>query len=210
MSRVLVGKFLDKRKFPLRHIQAWVDTWFTRGRISVTKEGKLFFFQCRELQDKSDILGLYDTLKFRGALLVLKSWEPLDSYKSFNFSETAMWIKLEGIPLLINSKNLDRELFSRIGKVLHFDAESERLGLKKYYRALVWMRTKTSLIPGMFIEAQEGRPIWVDFRYEGVFLYFAKDVVELDTRVPLVLNHGEKKRIELNKPYQRRASQQHR
>ncbi|KMT09758.1 hypothetical protein BVRB_6g127390 [Beta vulgaris subsp. vulgaris] len=170
-SLILVGKFIDKRDFSTHHIQQWVDSWFTRGRIKVTKEEKLFFFHCRDMQDRSDILGLYDTMNFKGALLVLKPWRPLDSFKSFNFSESAMWIKLEGIPLLINSKSLANEIFSRIGKVLLFDELSEKPGLKKHFRALVWIKTKTPLVPGVYIEVQESRTIWIDIRYEGVFVF---------------------------------------
>ena len=73
VSLVFLGKFIDNRDFSVQHIQEWVDTWFTRGRITVTKEEKLCFFHCHEIKDKLDILGLYDTMNFRGALLILKS-----------------------------------------------------------------------------------------------------------------------------------------
>lgn len=177
VSLVLVGKFIDQRDFLVRHIQEWVDSWLTRGRITVTKEGTLYFFHCREIEAKSDILGSYDTMNFRGAFLVLKFWKPLDSFKSFNFSETTMWIKLEGIPLLINSKTLANTIFSRIDKVLHFDNASERPDLKKYFRPLVWIKTEMPLIPGLYIEVQEGRPLWVVF-VTKVSTCSANDVAE--------------------------------
>ncbi|KMT08711.1 hypothetical protein BVRB_6g139840 [Beta vulgaris subsp. vulgaris] len=171
ISLVVVGKFIDKREFSVRHIQSWVDSWITRGRIKVTKEGKLFFFHCHDMQDRFDILGLYDTMNFRGALLVLKPWKPLDSFKSFNFSETAIWIRLEGIPLVFNSKSIANELFSRIGKVLLYDENSERPGIKQYFRALVWLKIKTPIVPGIYIEVQENKTLWVSFRYEGIFVF---------------------------------------
>ncbi|KMT14848.1 hypothetical protein BVRB_3g065710 [Beta vulgaris subsp. vulgaris] len=171
VSLVLVGKFLDQREFPVRHVQDWVDLWYTRGRIIVKKEGKLFFFHCREAQDRSDILGLYDTMNFRGALLVLKAWKPLDSFKSFNFSESAIWVKIEGIPLVISSKSLANLIFSRVGKTLYFDVASGQPGIKKHFRALVWIKIKGPLLPGMYLEMQEGRTIWVDLRYEGVYVF---------------------------------------
>ncbi|KMT17159.1 hypothetical protein BVRB_2g040700 [Beta vulgaris subsp. vulgaris] len=171
ISLIVVGKFIDNREFSVRHIQSWVDSWITRGRIKVTKEGKLFFFHCRDMQDRFDILGLYDTMNFRGALLILKPWKPLDSFKSFNFSESAVWVRLEGIPLIFHSKSIANELFSRIGKVLIFDENSERPGIKKFFRALIWIKIKSPLVPGMYIEVQENRTLWVDFRYEGVFVF---------------------------------------
>ena len=171
VSLVLVGKFLDQREFPVRHVQVWVDSWFTRGRITVNKEGNLYFFHCREIQDRADILGLYDTMNFRGALLIIKAWKPLDYFKSFNFSVSTLWIKIEGIPLVIFSKSLANLIFSRVGKVLYFDEASGQPGLKKYFRALVWIKIKTPLIPGMYLEMQEVRTIWIDLRYEGVYVF---------------------------------------
>ena len=82
-----------------------------------------------------------------------------------------MWIKAEGIPLLFNSKSLANAIFSCIGKVLHFDVAFERPVFKNYFRALVWIIFKTLLIPGLYIEVQKGRPLWIDFRFEGVYVF---------------------------------------
>ena len=62
-------------------------------------------------------------------------------------------------------------IFSRVGKVLYFDEASGQPGLKKHFRALVWIKTKSPLIPGMYLEMQEGRTIWIDLRYEGVYVF---------------------------------------
>lgn len=62
-------------------------------------------------------------------------------------------------------------IFSRIGKVLHFDDASEKPGLRKVFGALVWIETKASLLPSVLKEIQEGRTVWVDIRYEGVFIF---------------------------------------
>ncbi|KMT08897.1 hypothetical protein BVRB_6g136170 [Beta vulgaris subsp. vulgaris] len=155
VSMVLVGQFIDNRDFSVRQVQEWVDSWFTRDRISVKKENNLFFFYCREQQDRTDILGLYDTMNFKGAMLIIKAWKPLDSFKSFNFSEAALWIKIEGLPIVISSKSLANLIYSRIGKVLYYDEASGQPGFKKYFRALVWIKVKSPLIPGMYLEMQE-------------------------------------------------------
>lgn len=34
VSLILVGRFIDCREFSLRHIQEWVDTRITKGRIT--------------------------------------------------------------------------------------------------------------------------------------------------------------------------------
>ena len=176
-----------------------MDSWFTRGRITVKKEGNLFFFHCREIQDRSDILGLYDNMNFRGALII-KAWKPLDSFKSFNFSESALWIRIEGLPLVICSKSLANLIFSRIWKVLYYDEASRQPRLKKHFRALVWIKIKSPLIPGMYLEMPEVRSIWIDLRSGGVYVFFARDVGESAIRAFYALYHGIKLKSPLKKP----------
>lgn len=67
------------------------------------------------------------------------------------------------------STRFAEQMLKKVGKVMRFDDASCTPGPKRYYRALVWIKLKASLIPGAFIEVQAGRSVWVDFRYEGVF-----------------------------------------
>lgn len=44
-------------------------------------------------------------------------------------------------------------------------------GFKRWIRDLVWVKLKTPLIPRCFFEYEEGRSVWVDFMFEGVFRF---------------------------------------
>lgn len=152
VSRIIVGEFLDDQDSLVGQIQSWVDSWSTRNHILVSKEDNLFFFYCREFEDKAYILGRHVTLNFQGALLILKEWRPSDSSKSLNFFETALWVKLEGLPLVLNSTLIAKSIIFCFGKFLHFDDNYQQSRVKKNYRAFVWIKLKRSLVPGVFIE----------------------------------------------------------
>lgn len=146
-----------------------MNSWISKDRIAVRKEGKYFLLFCQSLEDREDLLVLYDTMNFNGALLVLKPWRLKASSRSFNFSETAMWVKVEGVPVALSSSRFVEQVFGKIGKVMMFDAKSSEPGPKRHFRALLWLRIKVPLVPGEFIEVHQGKTIWGDFRYEGVF-----------------------------------------
>lgn len=74
-----------------------------RGYVVVWKEEDLFFFVFQDGEDYIDFMGRYPTLNFQGALMVMKSWYPAASFRSFNFSETPIWVKVEGIPLTFHT-----------------------------------------------------------------------------------------------------------
>ncbi|KMS97017.1 hypothetical protein BVRB_7g179640 [Beta vulgaris subsp. vulgaris] len=168
-NSMVVGKFLNSREFEVEEIQDRVDSWVTKARIEVRKEGKYILFFCQNLEDSEDLMALYNTINFNSALLVLKPWRLEASFRSFNFSEAAMWVKVEGIPVALSSSSFAEQLLKKLGKVMLFDDKSNAPGPKRFLRVLLWLRLKAPFIPGAFIELHQGKTIWVDFRYEGVF-----------------------------------------
>lgn len=85
-----------------------------------------------------------------------------------------MWIKVEGLPLLYNKMSVARRALDILGKVLFFDEESTSDGFKDFLRAKVEIPINNPLVPGVYFNRQEGPRAWVDFRYEGVFVYCSK------------------------------------
>lgn len=63
---------------------------------------------------------------------------------------------------------------SRIGRVLHFDNPSTSQGIKDYLRAKVIIPIDHPPVPGFYFVSENHEPDWVDFCYEGVFVYCTK------------------------------------
>lgn len=79
--------------------------------------------------------------------------------------------KSEGIPLTFHSPVVAKAMVEKIGTILKFDEKSQVLGFKKWMRALGWVRVSKPLVLGCFFEYQLGKSVWIDFRYEGGFVF---------------------------------------
>lgn len=169
-----VGKFKDKQEFEEEEIQRWVHSWRSRGAIKVKKEDSLFFFYCQNVDDHPALEGRNTTLNYRGAMLILKSWYFASSFASLNFTETRIWVKVEGLPFVYSNVEMAEIMLNKIGNILIFDEKSRQPGLKKFIRAKVWLQINKPLVSGCFLEYQVRRSVWVSFRYEGVFNFCKK------------------------------------
>ncbi|KAL2933148.1 hypothetical protein RDABS01_016267 [Bienertia sinuspersici] len=171
---MVIAQFRDNNFFMFRQIKACVDTWESRGHIEVSKDNDFYYFYFQDPGDWAVFQGQYHTLNFKGGLLILRPWSLTMSYKSINFSETAIWVKVEGIPFILSTEDFTHNILSNTGGVLHMDEESLKRGPKRYMRALVWIKLSKPLVPGCYIEYEPGNMLWVDFRYEGVFRLYNK------------------------------------
>ncbi|KAL2900058.1 Capsid protein VP1, partial [Bienertia sinuspersici] len=63
-------------------------------------------------------------------------------------------------------------LLERFGSVVYFDGESKTDGPQKVVRARVRIQLNSALIPGCYLELEQGRTKWIHFRYEGVFVFY--------------------------------------
>lgn len=81
------------------------------------------------------------------------------SFQLFNFTETDLWLKVEGIQVELCFIRFVEQLLGKVGKVMRFDDSSSSPGPKIYYRALVWVKLKSSLVPRAFIDVQKGKTL---------------------------------------------------
>lgn len=126
----ILGQFKDYKNFSAAEIQSWVNSyWFTNEEIRVEKLGKTFFFYCKDIDDRDNLLSMKNAC-FHGALLVFKCWFPSAALRSFNFSICSLWIRVEGIPLTSNRVHVAERALKKIGRVICFDEASHREGPK--------------------------------------------------------------------------------
>ncbi|KMT09187.1 hypothetical protein BVRB_6g132900 [Beta vulgaris subsp. vulgaris] len=174
LYNTVLGKVKDLREFTEQQIADWVTTsWTTHDMIQVKKVGKIFFFLCSDDRDRASLLDL-SSANFQGALILFTKCEPQNSFNSHSFQRIPIWIKVEGLPLLYNKLNVARRALEKLGTVLYFDSDSMREGFKDFLRAKVLIPINNPLVPGVYFNRQEGPRIWIDFRYEGVFIFCSK------------------------------------
>lgn len=103
--------------------------------------------------------------------MVLETWFPAASFRSFNFSEAPIWVKVEGIPLIFNNIRVAESMLLKVGSLIQFNEKSRSAGFKRWIQALVWVKVNRPLLSGCFFEYEEGKSVWVDFKYESVFRF---------------------------------------
>lgn len=171
LPMAVVGNFIDKRQFSQEQIQEWVSTcWNSHQEIIVGTVGKVFFFYCSDIDDGDNLIWKRSAC-YQGSLIIFKSWFPNTSIHSFDFSSAPLWIWIEGIPLTSNYPHVACRALNKIGRVITFDNASLAEGPKEFLRAKVYVALDKPLIPRYFFEYQVGHYQWVDFRYEGVFIF---------------------------------------
>lgn len=99
---------------------------------------------------------------------------PHASLRSHSFQRAPIWVRVEGLPLIYNKLHVARRALEKIEKILYFDNESTKEGFKDFLRAKVVIPINNPLVPGMYFNRQEGPRVWLDFRYEGIFVYCTK------------------------------------
>ena len=174
LLNAVVGKVKDVRDFQERTIQDWVYLkWTTHDEISIKKVGKLFFFFCVDNRDRENLAALGSAC-YDGALVIFSLCNAKASYHSLTFLTAPIWVRVEDLPLMYNKPHIARRALSKIGRVLYFDNKSTSPGFKDLLRAKVVIPINNPLVPGFYFDSQNGEPDWVDFRYEGVFVFCAK------------------------------------
>ena len=124
LLNAIVGKAKDVRDVKIRDIQDRVYLrWTTQDEISIKKIGKLFFFFCLDVRDRNNLDALGST-SYDGALFLFTKCRPRASFQSFNFTQSSIWVRVEGPPLIYNKPQVARRILERIRKVLYFDNTS--------------------------------------------------------------------------------------
>lgn len=113
---------------------------------------------------------------FQGALIFFLCCFPSAAIRSFNFLVCPLWVRVEGIPLTSNRAHVAGKFLEKLGRIIIFDEASLREGPKEFIRAKVYVKIHKSLILGYFYGYANNYFKWIDFRYEGVFI-FCKNMV---------------------------------
>lgn len=135
--------------------------------------GRTFFFYCTNENDRDNLLAKRFAC-FQGGLICFKCWFPSSTIRSFNFASCPLWVRVEGIPLTSNKVHVARRALEKLGRIIRFDEASLREGPKEFIRAKVYVEMHKPLIPGYFYEYSSNHFKWIDFIYEGVFVFCKK------------------------------------
>ena len=137
---VLVGKFCTERRVNLEAIRwALRSVWRTKRDFEVSDMGEnrvLFLFQEKE---DLDMVLLQGPRSFDKYILLLHKLEVGELVSSLTFHEAAFWVKIHGLPTLIQTREAGLRIGGMLGKVEKVDVGDKGFSLGCYLRIRVIM-----------------------------------------------------------------------
>ncbi|KAL2901420.1 LINE-1 reverse transcriptase-like protein [Bienertia sinuspersici] len=161
----------DFREFTAEVVQQWVDSWLKLGPIVVQKVSRrLFIFHCILEDDKRGLLH-HATACFHASVVVFKDWQEDRALRDYKFEDSAIWVRVEGIPANVNQSKVALNILERVGVCIFLDKDNSEENPQRATRVRIWLDLRKPLIPGVFLGLENGNTKWVDIRYEGVFIF---------------------------------------
>ncbi|KAL2933853.1 14.7 kDa heat shock protein [Bienertia sinuspersici] len=93
------------------------------ARWKLVTNNDVYYFFLHNPRDWESLVGYHNTLNFKGGILLLQPSSYTMSYKSINFSEIVLWVKVEGIPFILSNKEFGIKIFGIAGGVLEIDKD---------------------------------------------------------------------------------------
>lgn len=103
---------------------------------------------------------------FVNNLLVLCRWTKGLSVNNILFTQSPFWIQIWGLPFESMSKEVGRDLGSKIGKYIESNKRSWLSEQAKFMRICVDLPINKPLRRGGYIINSDGEKYWVSFKYE--------------------------------------------
>uniref|UniRef100_A0A803MM62 Reverse transcriptase zinc-binding domain-containing protein n=1 Tax=Chenopodium quinoa TaxID=63459 RepID=A0A803MM62_CHEQI len=146
--------------------------WLSRGNIVVHRTGCYYVFACSNLADVEALLEQHSFV-LDGRICNIRRCNRYTVPANVKFDITRLWIRVYGLPLGILDPEWAVETLKLVGLVETLEYDSDGLPAEPELRGQVLVDLSKPLIPGCFVPG-DGAPLWVYFRYEGVFMYYKK------------------------------------
>ena len=92
----------------------------------------------------------------RGGHLILKQWSSDLTWQEVEFSSSALWIQIHGLPSLWRTEENIKKIGSKAGPVIDVELIGDLVGTwKKFIRVRAEVNIANSLFPGIFLPKQK-------------------------------------------------------
>lgn len=87
------------------------------------------------------------------------------------FTHSAFWIRVYNLPILSMVHEVGEDIGNNIGPLVEVDVPENGIGWGRFLRIRVEIDVTKPLLRGKILEGDDGKPFWVDFRYEHLPIF---------------------------------------
>jgi hypothetical protein len=168
----LLFRLLTNRSFNGEAFKGTVrNLWGTQGNPLIRDiEDNLFMavFQNRDDMERVVIQGPWT---FDKKLIQVKRMESDTQPTAVKFIYAAFWIRVYNLPILSMVRDVGEDIGNDIGRVVEVDVPENGIGWGRFLRIRVEIDVTKPLLRGKILEDGEGKPFWVDFKYEHLPIF---------------------------------------
>ncbi|XP_071722045.1 uncharacterized protein [Rutidosis leptorrhynchoides] len=167
----LVAKILSDPSINLPALQTKLQKAWHIDSVDITQSETGFYIA--KFKTNADMQRAYVNFKvldgghwlFSGHLVIFKPWIPNTPLYYYDFSTCEFCVQVIGLPLEWSSERMLIKAVQQLGEIKDVKTDSKEGQLSKVGRVRVQLNVHTPLVIGKLIRIQ-GKPFWLDFRYE--------------------------------------------
>ncbi|GMP38542.1 hypothetical protein CsSME_00009747 [Camellia sinensis var. sinensis] len=169
----LVGKLLTRRPFNFDTMKSTLlSVWQPTKGMQVRVIGdNLFFFVFGHVVDKRCVL-LNDPWTFDKNLLMLGEMDPNIPPSDIRLTPVQFWVHVCNLPLILMNKEVGQIIGNSVGQFIDMDFQDDGIAWGRTMRIRMAIDVWKPLRPGMKLSLSSADPLWVDFKYERLPIFF--------------------------------------
>ena len=168
----LLFRLLTFRPFNGEAFKATVrNLWASMGGITVRDIEDNLFLAVFNRRDDMERIIVQSPWTFDKKLIQMIRLEADMQPTEVKFTYAMFWIRIYNLPILSMVKEVGEDIGNNIGRLVEVDVPENGIGWGRFLRIQVEIDVTKPLLRGKILESEDGKPFWVDFRYEHLPIF---------------------------------------
>jgi hypothetical protein len=168
----LLFRLLTSRSFNGEAFKGTVkNLWASEGGITIREIEDNLFLAVFNRGDDMERVIVQSPWTFDKKLIQFIRFEADMQPTAVKFIYSAFWIRIYNLPILSMVKEVGEDIGNNIGRLVEVDVPENGIGWGRFLRIRVEIDVTKPLLRGKILESEDGKPFWVEFRYEHLPIF---------------------------------------